>query len=154
MKVLRFSACSTLFLVSFGLTLFAQTGSIQGTVSDQAGAVVQGAEITVVNLATNARRTVSSGSTGAYSVTNLPVGHYEVTGKKDTFRIYQVPDTELTVDQVLTLNMKLEPGTVSQEVQVHGDAAPVVDLETSQVSNVVDSSKIQGLPLILRDPYQ
>ena len=67
-----------------GTAAWAQTGSIQGTVSDNSGAVVQSAEVVVRNIATNARRVVTSSATGVYSVPNLPVGHYEITAKKDT----------------------------------------------------------------------
>ncbi len=154
MQVFRIRIPAILVMIGWALASFAQTASIQGTVSDQGGAIVQGAEITVTNLSTGATRTVKSGSTGAYSVTNLTVGHYNVTAAKDSFKTFRVSDVELTVDQVLTFNMKLEAGAVAEEVQVHADAVPNIDLETSQVSNVVDARKIQGLPLILRDPYQ
>ena len=52
----------------------AQTGSIQGTVTDSAGAVVQGAEIAVKNLNSNALRTATSSGTGAYSIPYLVPG--------------------------------------------------------------------------------
>ena len=68
-SILTMLLCATLAL--------AQTGSIQGTVTDSAGAVVSGAEITVRNLGSNAVRTVTSGGTGAYSVPIPPAGAYE-----------------------------------------------------------------------------
>lgn len=131
----------------------AQTGSIQGTVTDKSGAVVQGAEVTVKNLETNAVRTVSTSGTGGYSVTNLPVGNYEVAATKQGFKTYKVPGVTLTVAQVLTVDAALEPGAVSEEVQVNASEVPGVDLETSQVSNIVDSKKMLDLPLLTRDPY-
>jgi hypothetical protein len=51
------------------------------------------------------------------------------------------------------LNVQLEPGAVTEEVQVRADQIPDVDLETSQVSNLVDERAIKDLPLITRDPY-
>ncbi len=133
---------------------WAQTGSIQGTVSDNSGAVVQGAEVIVRNIATNARREVTSSATGVYSVPNLPVGHYEITAKKDSFKAYHLGDIELTVAQVLGIEITLEPGTVSEEVMVRASDVPAVDLESSQVSNIVDSKRIMSLPLATRDPYE
>ena len=62
-SILTMLLCATLAL--------AQTGSIQGTVTDSAGAVVSGAEITVRNLGSNAVRTATSSGTGAYSIPNL-----------------------------------------------------------------------------------
>ena len=62
--------------------LQAQTGSISGTVTDSSGAVVQGAEITARNLGTNETHATKSGANGAYTMTNLPVGDYEVNAKQ------------------------------------------------------------------------
>ena len=143
-----------LFLVMAATIALAQTGSIQGTVTDSVGAVVQGAEITVKNLGSNAVRTVTSSGTGAYSVSNLQPGSYDVTVKVASFKTFHVSDLPLTVGQVLPLNVQLEPGAVTEEVQVRADQIPDVDLETSQVSNLVDSRSIKDLPLITRNPYE
>jgi Carboxypeptidase regulatory-like domain/TonB dependent receptor len=150
---LKIVVLAILVLLVSGIAL-AQTGSIQGTVTDKSGAVVQGAEVTVRNLATNAMRVISTSGAGTYSVTNLPVGDYEITIKKDSFKASHVDKVTVSVAQVLTADAALEAGTVSEEVQVRGDQLPPVDVETSQVSNLVDARKMQDLPLILRDPYQ
>ena len=141
---------ATLFLAA---TAFAQTASIAGTVTDAKDAVVQGASITVKNSATGATRAASTGSTGAYSLTNLTPGPYDVTVVTTGFRELQISNIILTVGQVATVNAKLEVGTTSERIEVRGDATPAIDLETSQISNVVDSRRIADLPLILRDPY-
>src|SRR5215470_3437869 len=132
---------------------WAQTGSIQGTVSDQTGAVVQGADVTVRNLATNATRVATTSDAGVYSLPNLAPGHYEITAKKAGFKTYHLDDVQLTVAQVLGIDASLEPGTVTEEVLVRASEVPPVDLETSQISNLVDSRQILELPLITRDPY-
>src|SRR6201993_198560 len=93
----------------------AQTGSIQGVVKDNSGAVIQGADVIVRNIETNAHRAAATSSTGVYSVPNLPVGHYEITAKKDSFKAYHLDDIQLTVAQTLGLDITLEPGTVSEE---------------------------------------
>src|SRR5438309_1144459 len=133
---------------------WAQTGSIQGVVKDNSGAVIQGADVIVRNIETNAHRSGSTSSTGVYSVPNLPVGHYEITAKKDSFKAYHLDDIQLTVAQTLGLDITLEPGTVSEEVMVRASDVPPVDLETSQVSNIVDSARMLSLPLATRDPYE
>jgi hypothetical protein len=139
-------------LVLAGVAL-AQTGSIQGTVTDKSGAVVQEAEVTARSLATNSSRTSVTNATGAYNFQNLPVGHYEVSIKKAGFKVYKLDDIELTVAQSLGLDAVLEPGAVTEEVLVKASDIPPVDLESSQVSNLVDSRQILDLPLIVRDPY-
>ena len=148
---------SILAFIFTGLALsvlsFAQTGSIQGTVTDKTGAVVQGADVTITNLDTNQARSTKSGASGSYSVPSLPPGNYGIAITKEGFRAFKVEKANLTVDQVLTVNPQLEPGATSEEVQVQGNEIPPVDLETAQVSNVVESKQIQELPLITRDPY-
>jgi len=144
----------SILLVLTATFALAQTGSIRGTVTDSAGAVVQGAEIMVRNLESNASRTVTSSSTGAYSVPDLPVGRYEITIKMASFKTFRASDVQLTVAQVLSVNPQLEPGAVTEEVQVRADQIPDVDLETSQVSNLVDERAIKDLPLITRNPYE
>jgi hypothetical protein len=153
MQRLRF-LFGSFFLVLAASFALAQTGSIQGTVTDSAGAVVQGAEVTVKNLGSNAERTVTSGGTGAYSIPSLAPGAYDITAKMASFKTFHVSDIQLTVGQALTVNVELEPGAVTEEVQVRGDQIPDVDLETSQVSNLVDARSIQDLPLITRNPYE
>ena len=133
---------------------FAQTGSIAGTVSDSSGAVVQGAEVTVRNTATSESHKATSDASGTYALTNLPVGPYEINVKKEGFKLFHVPSIELTVSQTLTVDPKLTPGAAGEEVTVRADATQDVDLETSQISNLVDQRQMESLPLITRNPYQ
>ncbi len=133
---------------------FAQTGSIAGTVSDSSGAVVQGAEVAVRNTATSESHKATSDASGTYSLTNLPVGPYEINVKKDGFKLFHLPSIELTVGQTLTVAPKLTPGAAGEEVTVRADATQDVDLESSQISNLVDQRQMESLPLITRNPYQ
>lgn len=151
-QILKALACSAVLM--FSTLSFAQTGSIGGTVIDRGGAVVVGAEITIHNLSTNAYRMVPSNNTGNYSVTNLPAATYEVIAKKAGFKTARLPDVQLAVDQAATVDIEFVPGTVSEEVQVRADLVPAIDLDTSQVSNLVDQRRMQDLPLVTRDSYQ
>ena len=143
------------FIVLFSAVMsFAQTGTIAGTVSDASWAVVQGAEITVRNTATNETHQTTSGSAGTYTVTNLPVGSYEITVKKEGFKVYRLPSIELTVAQSLTVDPRLSTGAANEEVTVRADRMQDLDLETAQISNLVDQRAMAALPLITRNPYQ
>ena len=82
------------------------------------------------------------------------MGTYEVTVKMASFKTFRASEVTISVAQTISLNAQLEPGAVSEEVQVRADQIPDIDLETSQVSNLVDAEKIKQLPLITRDPYQ
>jgi hypothetical protein len=132
----------------------AQTGSVSGTVTDASGAVVQGAEIGVRNLGTSELHATKSGANGTYTITNLPVGDYEVIAKQSNFKTFRAPSVTLTVAQALSLNISLQPGATSEEVTVRADSVAPIDLESSQVSNLVDQRQMASLPLITRNPYQ
>ncbi|MGD0988293.1 MAG: carboxypeptidase regulatory-like domain-containing protein, partial [Candidatus Sulfotelmatobacter sp.] len=152
MAFLRF-ALGAVFLLS-AAAVFAQTGTIAGTVSDTSWAVVQGAEVTVRNLSTNETHKTSSSTSGTYALTNLPVGPYEITVRKQGFKTFVLPSIELTVAQSLTVDPKLSIGSASEEVTVRADRTQDVDLETAQITNLVDQRQMESLPLITRNPYQ
>src|SRR5580704_9659914 len=140
-------------LASLAGVASAQTGSIAGTVSDASGAVVQGAEVMVRNTATNESHKAISGAAGTYTVSYLPVGTYEITVRKEGFKIFRLPSVELTVAQSITVDPKLALGSASEEVTVRANNVQDVDLETSQITNLVDQRQMQSLPLITRNPY-
>ncbi|MGA7422059.1 MAG: carboxypeptidase regulatory-like domain-containing protein, partial [Candidatus Sulfotelmatobacter sp.] len=154
MPSIRFCLGMILVVLAVSLVSLAQTGSIAGTVTDPSGAVVPGADVTVRNTATNQSHETTSGASGSYTVTDLPVGPYEVTVKKDGFKLFRQPGIELTVAQSFTVDAKLIPGAASEEVTVRADQVQDVDLETSQISNLVDERQMESLPLITRNPYQ
>jgi hypothetical protein len=154
MKTLRALLGLGLMALFCAVASFAQTGSIAGTVSDAAGAVVPGAEVSVRNTATNETHKTVSGPSGAYALSDLPVGPYEITTKKEGFKLSRVPSIDLTVAQSLTVDPKLEPGAASEEITVRADRTQEIDLETSQLSNLVDQRQMESLPLITRNPYQ
>jgi hypothetical protein len=151
-KLVLFSVASVVTLVLSSFCV-AQTASINGTVTDSTGALVQNATVTVRNTATDASRDVVTGTAGVYNITQLPAGPYEVTIDKSGFRTVKYQAIDLTVDQALTLNAKLEVGTNKEQVTVEGAVVPV-DTTDAQLSNVVEHEQITELPLILRDPYQ
>jgi hypothetical protein len=145
--------------VAMGLTLVlvstagAQTGSINGTVTDVSGAFVQHAKVTANNTATNTARSTETGTSGVYSITDLVAGPYDLTIEKTGFRPVRFAAVTLTVDQALTLNAHLEVGSNQEQVTVESTTVPV-DTTDAKLSNVVEHQQMTELPLILRDPYQ
>ena len=148
-----------LFAVATSLTLVlvrpaeAQNASINGTVTDSTGALVQNATVTATNTATNVARSVQTGTAGVYSINEIVAGLYDLTVEKEGFRPVRFAAVTLTVDQALTLNAKLEIGSNAEQVTVEGKAV-TVDTTDAQLSNVVEHEQMTELPLILRDPYQ
>ena len=152
MNLLRRAAL--LCVVFLPALLAAQTGTIQGTVTDSSGAVIGGARVTAINNSTNASRTVETSETGLYSITNLTVGEYSVTMDKVGFSPVKYGSVTVSVAQVVALGAKLSVGSVSETVTVSTETLAPIETETSQISNLVDERRIKDLPLLTRNPYE
>ena len=134
--------------------LRAQTAKVSGSVLDSSGAAVVGANITATNAATSSSRSTISTDTGAYTISSLPPGVYVFSFAKTGFKALKFDHIVLTVDQVLTLDAKLEVGAVSATIEVAAASVAPIDTQTATLSNVVEHTQMTELPLILRDPYQ
>ncbi len=132
----------------------AQTGSITGIVQDPTGAVVAGASVTATNQATGAITKVDSNGSGNYTLSNLPVGDYKVTFEKQGFKNLQFDNVNVSVALVLPLDAQFQVGSAQETVNVSVENEAPVETETSQVSNLVDDTRMKALPLITRNPYE
>ena len=132
----------------------AQQSRLTGTVTDASGGVVPNATVTAIDVKTGISRSGETTDTGAYSIPALVPSAYDVTVSKTGFKSVKFSGIILTIDQILTLDAKLEISTVLQTIEVSGNQVAPIDTETAQISNVVDSTQMKALPLILRDPYQ
>lgn len=136
-----------LFLFGSGL-LRAQsvTAILVGTVTDQSGATVPGAAVSVTLIGTNAKRMVLSNDNGDFTVPGLPPGTYQVMAGHEGFKQTVVGQVELLVNQTARVNVVLQVGTIAESVEVTG-AAPLVASETSTLGQVVTTKQIEDLPL-------
>jgi hypothetical protein len=133
--------------VSVGL-LHAQvdTGSITGTVTDPSGAVVSGARVTLTNEGTGANLSTETGADGVYNFSPVRIGTYNLEASAAGFK--KVVQTHVVVDvsaRVLE-NFKLQPGAVSESIEVTS-AAPVLQSQDASVGQVVDQRSVNNLPL-------
>src|SRR4030095_13633528 len=152
-----FSICTLLLLGVFAAdSVRGQTnfGRISGTVTDTSGAVVPNATVTVKNSATNLERTATTDGEGFYTVTNLPVGTYTVSVEQTNFKKSVQNDNVLTADMRLTVNVTLEPGAVSETVEVSTAAGETVNTTSGEVARVVDKRQVQNLALNGRNYMQ
>jgi hypothetical protein len=111
--------------------------TIHGEISDASGAAVPNAQIRAVQTATGQILTTVSGADGDYVLPNLPVGPYRVEVMAPSFSTYVQSDITLQVGNNVQINVKLQVGAVTQEVQVSANAAMVETQDTS-VSEVID----------------
>jgi len=85
-RFLSVIAMAVIFAATATISFAQSNGSLSGTVTDTTGAVVQGATITVKNVATNAERTVVTNEDGRWTIPVLPVGTYSVSYAKEGFQ--------------------------------------------------------------------
>ncbi len=127
----------------------AQTGTtarVTGTVTDQSGAVLPGATVTIREADTNATRTITTLDNGDYALTQLTPGKYNLTVDKQGFESYQQTGIVLVIGQVAEINVQMQVGSQAQRVTVTS-SAPVIQTEDSSVGSVIDSATIVNTPL-------
>lgn len=129
---------------------FAQTeatgGVIEGTVTDQSGAVVPNAHITVMNPATGLTRSAATDSSGYFRIPALPVGEYDVLLEARGFTTAKQSALKLTVGQTRTVNFTATVAGQAQTVTV-SEQAPVVETTRSSVSSTVNDLAVANLPV-------
>jgi outer membrane receptor protein involved in Fe transport len=124
--------------------------TLSGTVTDTSGAVVANAKVSVKNNATGVVHDVTTDTAGLYSVPNLLPGVYDVTFSSTGFSTALQSGLTLTVGASKALNVSLQVGQVSEQVEVTA-AVPTVELTSSTISGEVDSTTEHELPLNGRD---
>ena len=143
--------------VSFGVLAFlvaspvlAQTGQINGLVTDNTGALVPGATVKAVEAATGLSRDTVSGLDGRYIFTGLRPTTYDISAELTGFSTSQRKGVLLQANENLTVNFSMQVGAIAETVTVSGES-PVVDVSSATISEVVDSKRIVELPLNGRD---
>ena len=122
------------------------TGSINGTARDAATAVVPNAAVTATALATGQTYKTTTNQNGAFLLPILPIGGYELRVEAPGFRAYRRSGIELHVNDRLALDIALEVGVVSEEVNVVA-TAPAIQTETHEVSGLISGEQVQDLSL-------
>src|ERR1700737_2924531 len=128
-------------------------GRIRGTVTDESGGAVAGANITLINEATHATRDVQSGANGEYVFLEVPVGTYEIDTVSQGFKKSTRKGIVLNLNEVISVDLTLQSGGATETVEVTG-APPVVDTTSTQLGAVVNERSTTQLPLNKRDPFQ
>src|SRR6267378_2663626 len=128
--------------------------SIQGVVTDPAGAVVSGATLTLTNLDTNLQLTATSDESGVYNFVALPPAKFSLAVEKAGFKKKFLQNVGVIAEQSNALNIQLELGQVTESITVSGDSTPLMDTETASINGVVNSNQIQHLPSFGRDPLK
>jgi hypothetical protein len=123
-------------------------GAIVGVVTDPLGAIVPGAKIQVTNVDTNTSIALEANEQGLYTASNLPRGTYRVVVTREGFKTASSPAAELGASITLRVDIKLEPGSVTETVTVTSEA-PILDVGTTNNSAGMQSDLIEEMPVIV-----
>ena len=135
-------------------------GTITGTISDPAGAVVASAAVEARNIETGAVYPVATSTTGNYTIPQLPAGTYELTVTVPGFKKYVRPGLIIQAAQTIRVDAALEVGSASESVTINAEA-PLLKTESGELSQTVEAKTMDALPLLeigasssgIRNPY-
>jgi len=150
MRNLRYFVFTTLIISLLALVPsgFAQkvTGTITGVVTDDSGAVLPDATVTVTSTQTGASRSTTTGSDGSFSFPELNPGVYNVSVTKQGFKKVTTKNVELHVSDITTVPIKLPVGGMVETVEVQATAVQV-ETQSGVVGNVVNGQEVRELPM-------
>lgn len=126
------------------------TATLSGAVRDDAGAVVQGVNVTLKNSATGRSRSTNTDDEGRYILSNMEPGSYELRAQRSGFKTVVQSGVVLTVGGSSVIDIDLPVGVVSEEVTVQ-QREPLIEPTKAEVSRVVASQEIESLPIAGRN---
>ena len=127
------------------------TAQITGTVRDESGGVLPGADVTAVQTDTGFKRSAVTDTDGGYTLTNLPIGPYRLEVTLSGFRSFQQTGIVLQVNANPVINVSLPLGNLTETVSVEA-AAPLVETRSPSIGSVIENERIEELPLNGRNP--
>jgi hypothetical protein len=139
--------CLCLFFAAGILFGQSDKGTITGTVSDPAGAMVPGAAVDAKNSETGALYQTASTATGNYTLGQLPAGTYQLNVSMQGFKQYTRHGITVRVAQTLRIDAALEVGALTESVTVNEDA-PLLKTESGELSHTVTADRLDGLPVL------
>src|SRR5215510_9609594 len=120
-------------------------GSLVGNVTDQNGAVVSGATITIINKGTSQTREAVTSESGEYSITNILPGDYDVKVTKQGFSTFTRTDLKITTNNLTRVDVQMKVGNVADVVSVTADQT-LLQSDTAEVKSQLTTKEITDLP--------
>jgi len=151
-KQIRFMRCCSLLVLAVASGVWAQTqittGVIQGTVMDEAGAVVPGAEVEAKNPETNLVKTLTTDAEGRFVFLQLPSGNYTLTVSKAGYATLVQENLTLTVGQAISLNLGMKVSQVQERITI--TASPTIDTVKTEASTTLNEKAVSTTPILGR----
>jgi hypothetical protein len=145
-RMLPYVLLAVLLAIPFSLHAQESPGTVVGTVTDQTGAAVPAATITIINTGTNQTTTVKSDGQGNFSAPQLAVGNYEVHVTQGNFKEYVETGVQVHTASFTKVNAMLQVGGATEKVTVSAQAVQVQTTSAS-VGEVVSGTQVRELPL-------
>jgi len=124
----------------------AVNGALLGAITDSSGAVVAGAHLTLTEQDQNVSRSTASNDSGFYSFPDVPPGTYKITVEKQGFRTVIRRDISLQVSTTFRIDLTLEPGSISETVNVEAELPPL-QTDSAQTGGYLSSAQAEDLPV-------
>ena len=146
--------CFVAMLMAF-VPLRAQqvTAAITGRITDATGGAVAGAKITATDTQRGTEWSTITNTEGVYNLPRLPVGTYNVRVEQTGFQSVTQSSVQLVMNQVARIDIRLQVGNVNQTVEVTA-AAPLLQTQSTELGQVIDSRTNEALPLATRNYVQ
>lgn len=140
---------AALVLASVSAQAQFETAAVLGTVRDQAGAVLQGARVSLRNTATGITSTTTTDANGDYSFPSVKIGVYRVSAELQGFSVGAVEQVAVTVEARQRVDITLKVGATTEVVTVTGQA-PLLETESSSKGQVIGEKQMINLPILGR----
>src|ERR1700674_805115 len=151
--IMRLRMILAAFVLLSATALVAQTfrGTILGTITDASGAVLPGASVKVHNANTGLDRATQTSADGSYAVSELQIGTYTVTVSQSGFQTSVTNTVTVDVGGGRRVDVSLQPGQVTERVEVSGESLPQVETTTNDLGGILPSQTVENLPVNRRD---
>ena len=147
MSTKTFASILTLIVLAGGPARAQESrGTITGRVVDPSGAVLVGAEVRAVSKETGGLLSARTNDSGSYTLPYLVPGVYNLTAEFNGFKKTDRADVAVRVNDVLTIEFRLEVGNATESVEVSG-GAPLIEASNVTLGQVVEERQIKDLPL-------
>jgi Carboxypeptidase regulatory-like domain len=144
--------CLALLLgATSALAQTASSGTVSGQVTDEHNAVVPGADVTLTDIATKSSQTTQTNETGRYNFPVVTPGIYDLTVSKQGFKVHKAAAQKVSIGLVLTINITMEVGSVSETVVVTSAAGSELQTTNATIGNTISLKDLELLPNLGRD---
>jgi hypothetical protein len=138
--------CFGALLCGFPLYSQGNLGRITGTITDQSGGAIAGANVTVLDVQRGVSRTLTTGDSGEYNAPNLLPGSYSVRAEAKGFKKVEQQNILLEVGKEIRVDLSLQPGEISQTITIT-EAPPMVETTNATLGGTISNETINDLPL-------